>query len=1053
MATTGSNMYRPLDWLVVRTPLLPLGEYLALGADPAADWPARTAPGTLVPADPRVQRALAVGGGELLRALERPCADGRARQRLAGKLQRYLIRMSSRPTPFGMFAGVGLAGWGPATDLELADAPAVLRTRPDMGWLLDFVQTLEQRDEIRAQLRLCTNPAAFVQADRVFLSERTPIGEAAESGRAMSLRATTPVRRALERARTPTRYCDLVEELAGELDASADRVGGLLDQLCEQTLLLTDLRPPVTAADPAGYVARRLAEIPAAGAAATALGELLGQLGDWDRLDHDQAAAGYPKLLDLAHSVHAVATPKGPFQTDMSRPFTGRQVHAAVATEAVRAAELTIRLSSWPTGTAELDSYRAAFTDRYGPDREVGLLELLDPEIGLGAPRKADKGGADDERRQVRHRTLTDLALDAIRERKSVVELDAATIAKLELQSADLTKAPASLDLSLFVVADSAAAVDAGEFQVVVGPNLGASTAGRVLGRFADLIGPSAEQALHEAAAAEAQCRPGRLWAEVSYLPRPGRLANVTIRPLAREWELPFDTTPGARAERVIPLSELVVGLRDGRFVVRWPRTGQEVLTCAGHMLNAQVAPAVVRFLDEINRDGRPVPMTFDWGPATGFPFLPRVQAGRVVLAPARWRLSAADLAPKSAASFAAAFTAWRQRWQPPRQLYLAMADHRLLLDLDAPDQVEQIRDEARRTPGGNLYLEEALPGPGHAWLPGPDGHYLSELVVPLVRTAVEPEPEPVRVQARSAPSAASAARLRPPGSDWLFAKLYHVPTFEEDLLAQQIRSFCAQSVADGSADNWFFLRYADPDPHLRIRWHGDPDQLTDRLAPALLRWGSRLVADGFCRRVSVDTYDQEVERYGGPAGTAVAEDLFAADSAAVLELLALVDRRIVTLDRTLLGMVTVDDLVTAFGLTEAERIDLYRNGVLERRATADEYRRQNSTFRSLLGDRSWLASQSGGAAVAEILDRRRILLEAAASRLELLAARGELTRSRPELVRSFVHMHCNRLLGCGHPPEQRVLGLLWRTRESLRHAPVPRRRARPPIRAPPPRR
>ncbi|WP_280469483.1 lantibiotic dehydratase, partial [Nocardia brasiliensis] len=766
-----------------------------------------------------------------------------------------------------------------------------------------------------------------------------------------------------------------------------------------------------------------------------ALGELLGQLGDWDRLDHDQAAAGYPKLLDRAHSVHAVATPKGPFQTDMSRPFTGRQVNSAVATEAVRAAELTIRLSSWPAGTAELDSYRAAFTERYGPDREVGLLELLDPEIGLGAPRKADKGGTDDERRQVRHRTLTDLALDAIRERKSVVELDPATIAKLELQSADPAKVPASLDLSLFVVADSATAVDAGEFQVVVGPNLGASTAGRVLGRFADLIGSSAEQALHEAAAAEARCRPGRLWAEVSYLPRPGRLANVTIRPLAREWELPFDTTPGARAERVIPLSELVVGLRDGRFVVRWPRTGQEVVTCAGHMLNAQVAPAVVRFLDEINRDGRPVPMTFDWGPATGFPFLPRVQAGRVVLAPARWRLPVDDLAPKSAASFATAFAAWRQHWQPPRHLYLAMADHRLLLDLDAPDQVEQIRDEARRTLGGKLYLEEALPGPGHAWLPGPDGHYLSELVVPLVRTAVEPEP--VRGQAHSAPSSTSAARLRPPGSDWLFAKLYHVPTFEEDLLAHQIRSFCAQAVADGSAGSWFFLRYTDPDPHLRIRWHGDPDRLTDRLAPALLRWGSRLVTDGYCRRVSVDTYDQEVERYGGPAGTAVAEDLFAADSAAVLELLALVDRRVVTLDRTLLGMVTVDDLVTAFDMTEAERIDLYRNGVLERRATADEYRRENATFRSLLGDRRWLASRPGGSAVAEILDRRRIHLRAAVSQLDLLADRGELTRSRPELVRSFVHMHCNRLLGCGHPPEQRVLGLLWRTRESLRHAPV----------------
>ncbi|WP_378729820.1 lantibiotic dehydratase [Nocardia brasiliensis] len=1029
---TGSKLYRPLDWLLVRAPLLPIEEYLALGGAATPDWPIETAPGTLVPADPRMQRALAVGGGDLLRALERPVADARARRRLAGKLQRYLIRMSSRPTPFGLFAGVGLAGWGDQTDLAIADAPRIVRTRPDMGWLLDFVHTMEQRADVRSRLRLFTNPAAFVEADRVFLSERTPIGDDAEPGRPMSLRATAAVRRALECARIPLPYSDLVAELTGVCGATTEKVERLLDQLWEQTLLLTDLRPPLTAAEPARYVARRLAEIPAASDDAVALGELLDELAAWDRLDNDQAAARFPKLVDRAQAVHSVPTPKGPFQTDMGTPLAGRTISRAVATEAARAAELTLRLTSWPTGPTHLDSYRTAFLDRYGAEREVGLLELLDPEIGLGGPGQFDNTTPDDSRRQLRQRTLTELALNAIKDGRQVVELDAAAIAALELQPLDVAKAPTSMDISLFVVAESAAAVDAGDFRVVVGPNMGASAAGRVLGRFADLIGPAADAALRAAAAAEAACRPGRLWAEVSYLPRPGRLANVTIRPLVREWELAFDTTAGGRSDRVVPLAELVVGLRDDRFVVRWPRTGQEVVACAGHMLNSQAAPAVVRFLDEINRSGRAVPATFDWGPVAGFPFLPRVQVGRIIVAPARWRVNADDLAE----SFAETFAAWRDRWQPPRYVYLTMADHRLLLDLDAPDQVEQLRVEARRTPGGRLYLDEALPAPDQAWLCGPDGHYVSEIVVPVVLDAVEPAAEPVRASMHAARSS-SIERLRPPGSDWLFAKLYHVPTFEEDLLADPIRTFCAQVVADGSADSWFFMRYADPDPHLRIRWHGAADQLADKLAPTLLRWGNALVANGFCRRVGLDTYDQEVERYGGAAGMAVAEDLFAADSVAVLDLLALIDQRAIELDRTLLGVYTVADLVAALGLAEAERDELFRRGVLDRRATSEEYRGQQPILRSMLGDPGWLSDQPGGDAIAAVLARRRIHVRASASRLDALADRGELGRSRLELARSFVHMHCNRLLGCGHPPEQRVLGLLWRTGESLRHAPL----------------
>ena len=121
--------------------------------------------------------------------------------------------------------------------------------------------------------------------------------------------------------------------------------------------------------------------------------------------------------------------------------------------------------------------------------------------------------------------------MNAIRDGALEIELDEAIIADLETWPVTPESAPTSLDLAVFVTAPSREAIDDGDFQVVVGPNVGASAAGRTLGRFADLLGAPAEAALREVAEAEATSMPGRLWAEVTYCrTRPGTATSRSGR-------------------------------------------------------------------------------------------------------------------------------------------------------------------------------------------------------------------------------------------------------------------------------------------------------------------------------------------------------------------------------------------------------------------------------------------------------------------------------------------------------------------------------------------
>ena len=119
------TLYEPLDFAVVRAPLLPVDtlDAFAIGDKDLRDVLSSEA-----------RAALAVASLTFSDALARDGA-GPLDPRTESVLRRYLIRMSTRPTPLGLFAAVGLANWGERTDIELIAGHRPRRTRPDAAWL------------------------------------------------------------------------------------------------------------------------------------------------------------------------------------------------------------------------------------------------------------------------------------------------------------------------------------------------------------------------------------------------------------------------------------------------------------------------------------------------------------------------------------------------------------------------------------------------------------------------------------------------------------------------------------------------------------------------------------------------------------------------------------------------------------------------------------------------------------------------------------------------------------------------------------------------------
>jgi len=1017
----GSDHYRIAPWVVVRTPLLP-ATCRDLARDP------RTAL-TL----PSVVSALAVGAPDLLDTFDRPSLTGADSARADRGLARYLIRMSTRPTPYGAFAGVSLARWGDTSSVELAGADR-LRTRPDMGWLRTLLESLLKDPGAARRLRWRAVPLCYHQDGRVVGTHGTIL-------------ATTAVHAALETAVRWIDWPDLNAAVADRTGGTTSQVDRLLEEMRVAGVLEVDAGPALTGATAtSGLDAVRVL--------GSLRPDLAAKVSGVVRLMRDVDLADPERTRDQLRAVAAAvgsafpdsATPTS--QSDLCRPLRRDTLNAAVGSELAKACELLLRICPADTGSQDLRTYTSRFLARYGRGRAVPLCEVFDPVHGLGPLPHTHGGSAGVDRNLLgrRHDALLQLALGAVRNHRLSVQLDATTIAAMTSRPARPEQLPLSLDVTAFVVADDPAGLDRGDFTVVLGPNLGASSAGRWLGRFADLFDEGGRSCFEWLRDAETAADPERVSAEVVYLPAHQRSTNVLVRPVFDDTEILVSGRGGGGSG--IDLAELSVSVEEGRLRLWSQRHQREIRPTARHMLNLHGAPPVCQFLDLLARGDGPDLVGFDWGPTGSLPFTPRVEYGRVVLAPARWTLTVGHFPdPVDDPSLRAALRVARDNWGLPSQVYVSTADNRLLLDLDHPDDVEQLRRQTRSLPDGLLRLDEALPDTSDAWLPSPSGTHIAEVVVSLVRQTTRSPRRPDSTPgptARTAPTVLTEApvtppvrgprlltsvddRVRGPGTDWLFVKLYAPYGDLTGLLTGPLADVISMVENSGLARRWFFLRYSDPDPHLRLRWQGDADVLLRHVLPQVTELSHELMRAGRLRRMAVDTYEREVERYGGPMGLDVSEDVFHADSRAVHRLLA---QR--TTELSDLAVASTVTLLAGLGLDAQQRISFYRNRIesvggsdVDKAAGAD-YRRRQRHLRDLL---------TGGASPAMVRIQQDLTSALARSTVRLdTAERGQELWSPPsELWTSYVHMHHNRLVGpVANPTEPHLWHLLLRTERGL---------------------
>jgi thiopeptide-type bacteriocin biosynthesis protein len=252
------------------------------------------------------------------------------------------------------------------------------------------------------------------------------------------------------------------------------------------------------------------------------------------------------------------------------------------------------------------------------------------------------------------------------------------------------------------------------------------------------------------------------------------------------------------------------------------------------------------------------------------------------------------------------------------------------------------------------------------------------------------------------------------PGSEWIYFKIYTGTKTADAILKNELCEYVSKMLRNNIVDKWFFIRYNDPDFHVRFRLHLRETQSVNDVFNRFFDICNPLVNSGLVWNIQCDTYQREIERYGVNS-ISIIEDLFFIDSEFIVKLLWLLDEENPDQHRWKLSLTLMDSFLSAFSFDLPHKKELLdtmaENYKKEFGFTHHHTKKQLDgkyrTFRKDIDNAmSW---ENETSKLTDIVKARRQATFSIAEKLTAMEKFGELQVPLKSLLTSIIHMTMNR--------------------------------------------
>lgn len=384
---------------------------------------------------------------------------------------------------------------------------------------------------------------------------------------------------------------------------------------------------------------------------------------------------------------------------------------------------------------------------------------------------------------------------------------------------------------------------------------------------------------------------------------REDRLGNVLQRPNFHTYELPYASESKNNDSSVILINDVYVRFEDGRLKLRSKKLNKEIKPKFTNAYNySENQLPVIKFLADYQFNGIDLGFMWNWGFLEKNSFLPRVEYKEFILKEACWRI---DMDKSMTVEKLKILI--KEKYIP-QACTIKERDNILVLDTRNDTSLHIL---TRQISKETIFLYEYFEP---LQLPDEKGKlFASEFIFPFT---VPNNSSLVSKDFTEQPK--SKQRKYLPGDEWSFFKIYTSHKYADIIIKEVLANYIDHIGSNNEEYPWFFLRFQDPEYHVRFRIK---KKINEESLQYLNKMLSDLLENDIVTSFEIDTYNREIERYG-PETIELSEKMFCYDSLAVMDFLKIED--LTEEVRWKSGVFSLDQLMNDFQVSIDDKIRLF---------------------------------------------------------------------------------------------------------------------------------